>query len=341
MREVVFEKKEEQELVYLPEKCIGCGTCVTVCPKDSLVIGSVGAVARGLISKDFLEMREGNCIMCGMCTKICPTGALVIKEEGKAVKDESHLSGAMKPTVVDEKCVHCGLCAQVCPQGCIEVEQWLANDGSACVDGKTTIDQECCVHCGWCAAVCPVDAITMEKPFSGEFYRDDKVCQACHTCVETCPCNALFDKSWKAGEIVEKVTHREDVCIYCGACALSCPVGAITVKKHSVVPEMKRKKAFEKKLVDVLPERPTLTSVIRTDEDACLGCGNCVIACPVNALSDSHLAAGQLHELDSKPMLEVKNGTVKVVDQTMCGSDATCALICPVDAIWLEKKEVV
>jgi len=103
---------------------------------------------------------------------------------------------------------------------------------------------------------------------------------------------------------------------------------------------MKRKHTFEKKLVDVLPQRPTLTSVIRTDEDACLGCGNCVIACPVNALSDSHLAAGQLHELDSKPMLEVKNGTVKVVDQTMCGSDATCAMICPVGAIWLEKKEV-
>ena len=63
MREVVFEKKEEKELVYLPERCIGCGTCVMICPKDSLVIGSVGAVARGLISKDFLEVRDGSCIM--------------------------------------------------------------------------------------------------------------------------------------------------------------------------------------------------------------------------------------------------------------------------------------
>ncbi|KUK04331.1 MAG: 4Fe-4S ferredoxin [Methanosarcinales archaeon] len=339
MREVVFESKDDQQLVYLPDKCIGCGTCVIVCPKGSLVIGSVGAVARGLIEKDFIE-KGAECILCTMCAKVCPTGALEIRKEGEVMRDDSHLSGAIKPTVVDERCVHCGLCESVCPQSCITVEQWLANDGSARVDGKTTIDHECCVHCGWCAAVCPVDAITVEKPFAGELSIDDDVCQACRTCVDVCPCNALFNKEWKAGEIVEKVSHRPDVCIYCGACAVACPVGAITVKKSAIVPEMKRKQAFEKKLVNVPAPRPTLTSVLRTDEEACLGCGNCVIVCPVNALSDPYLAAGHLNELDEKPMLEVRNGTVKVVNQDACGSDGTCAMICPVDAIWLERREV-
>lgn len=177
----------------------------------------------------------------------------------------------------------------------------------------------------------------LRKAFAGKFFRDDNVCQACRTCVHTCPSNALFNKEWDQGEIVEKVTHRKDACIYCGACAQACPVRAITVRKTAILPEMKGKKAFEKKLSDLAPW-PTLTSVLKTDEEACLGCGNCVIACPVNALSDPYLAAGHLNELDRKPLLEVLNGTIKVVDQEVCGSCATCGMICPVEAIWLERR---
>jgi len=54
MREVLLESRDDRQHVYLPEKCIGCGSCVQICPKGELVIGSVGAVARGLIDKDFI-----------------------------------------------------------------------------------------------------------------------------------------------------------------------------------------------------------------------------------------------------------------------------------------------
>lgn len=341
MREVLLESRDDKQHVYLPERCIGCGSCVQICPHGVLVIGSVGAVARGLIDKDFIEKkRSGACVLCALCARICPTGALEVRTAGKAEKDGSYLSVALQPTTVNERCVHCGLCVDVCPQSCIEIkDRYLAEDGSLRVEGKTVINLERCVHCGWCAQVCPAGAITLQKPFAGQFSRDDGVCQACRTCIHTCPANALFNKEGKPGEIVEKVSHRKDACIYCGACEQACPVAAITVLKSTIIPEMKGKKAFEKKL-SAPAARPTLTSILKTDGHACLGCGNCVIACPVNALSDPYLAAGHLNELEEKPLLEVLNGTVRVVSQEACGSCATCSMICPVEAIWLERREV-
>ncbi len=341
MRLSVFAEKKDKQLIYLPEKCIGCGTCVQACPKGNLAVGAVGAIARCLLDADFLEIKESEtCLVCGICAKVCPTGALELKQEGKTLNDNSYLFKAMKPTTVNENCVHCGLCEDICPRGCIEVTREISEDGSLKLVGKTNIDSECCVHCGWCAAVCPVNAISVEKPFEGRWTVAEDVCQTCHTCVDVCPANALFNKKAKPGERVEKITQRPDACIYCGACAVSCPVNAIDVRKTAILPEVEKKGILEKKILEAPVPEALLRTCLETDEDACLGCGNCVIVCPVNALYSRELAAGYLNDMDEKALLEVKNGKISVVDQDCCGADGACAMICPVNAIWLVKREV-
>lgn len=341
MRLSVFAEKKDKQLVYKPEKCIGCGTCVQACPKGNLSVGAVGAIKRGLLDADFLEVKKSEeCLVCGICAKVCPTGALELKQEGKSLTDMSYLFRAMKPTSVNESCVHCGLCEDICPRGCIEIKREISEDGHLKLVGRTHIDLDCCVHCGWCAAVCPVNAISVEKPFEGRWIRDENICQPCHTCVEVCPANAIFNKKAKPGERVEKISHRPDACIYCGACAVSCPVNAIDVRKTAILPNVEKKTVLEKKLLETPVPEALLRTCLETDENACLGCGNCVIVCPVNALNSHELAAGYLNDMDEKTLLEVKNGRISVVDQDCCGADGACALICPVDAIRLVKREV-
>lgn len=342
MREVVFEVREDRSQVYLPERCIGCGTCVAACPKGELVIGSVGAVARGVIDRDFLSKGMAkNCVFCAVCARVCPRGALEFRRDGKREIDDGYLHSALSPTTVNDYCVHCGLCEEVCPQRCIKVEvKGLAQDGSLNLEGETIVDQDRCVHCGWCAAVCPTRAISVKKPFSGEFSRDDGACQACRTCISVCPAGALFNRRWGQGERVEKVTHRPGACLSCGACALACPVSAITVSKTGIIPDVKGKGGLLKRISGPAI-RPALTSILVTDEQACLGCGNCVIACRVNAMSDAYLAAGHLNEVDEKPLLEVENGSIKVVNQDLCGSCGTCSIICPVQAVRLKSREAI
>ena len=90
-----------------PEKCVGCMSCASVCPRNLIVpvdYGSYAVVACASKAKGAVTIRgcTAGCIGCGLCQKICPEKAIHV-EENLAYIDY-------------KKCTNCGLCATVCPK---------------------------------------------------------------------------------------------------------------------------------------------------------------------------------------------------------------------------------
>ena len=80
---------EEAVKMYTQRKCIGCQSCVEVCPQKNLVLTADGI-------KDL-----GNCIACGKCAEECPT--LALEMAGKEWKMEELMQVVEKERQVMEE----------------------------------------------------------------------------------------------------------------------------------------------------------------------------------------------------------------------------------------------
>ena len=58
------EEKKEQGY-FITDACIGCGSCVAVCPQNCIIQDEVPFV-----------IKQENCLHCGNCMTACPTGAV-------------------------------------------------------------------------------------------------------------------------------------------------------------------------------------------------------------------------------------------------------------------------
>ena len=66
-----------QDLMFYPQKCIGCGKCFDLCPGGCHILDNGG---------EHVIDRE-KCTLCGACAKKCYAGALVLSGKGRGVED--------------------------------------------------------------------------------------------------------------------------------------------------------------------------------------------------------------------------------------------------------------
>ncbi len=73
-----------REVIFRPERCLGCGECVEACPQAAIVPGPEGLVTR---SED--------CLGCGVCAEVCPA------EAREAVGETMSVAGVMAEIIKD------------------------------------------------------------------------------------------------------------------------------------------------------------------------------------------------------------------------------------------------
>ena len=73
-------------------------------------------------------------------------------------------------------------------------------------------------------------------------------------------------------------------------------------------------------------------------EELCVGCGNCVVVCPVDALNYSDVAGGKgALSLNGENLTRlVTKGSAIVVNKALCNACGSCAVACPTKAITIK-----
>lgn len=60
------DTEEKTEGYFITDACIGCGSCVSVCPQNCIMTDSLPYV-----------IEQDHCLHCGGCLAACPAGAVV------------------------------------------------------------------------------------------------------------------------------------------------------------------------------------------------------------------------------------------------------------------------
>jgi len=93
-------EKMAGKIIIDSERCKGCGLCVAVCPKGSIVIAKKSN-ARGY----FPACPAGtDCTGCAICALVCPDAAIQVqRDDNDRIRSTGKPTGKSRPTLVEEK----------------------------------------------------------------------------------------------------------------------------------------------------------------------------------------------------------------------------------------------
>lgn len=296
--------EELRQLTYKDVNCVGCGICVGVCPTDSLRLGPIVPIARGLIEMDLISVNEDSCVFCGLCSISCPFDALSLSIDSENIRDsDNYPSWDVESKVDCDECIYCGRCYSICPTDAILFERNLP-DSISLVRGEISIDEEECIFCSFCEELCPAEAIEIKNVpaatndlINNSIDVDLSKCVFCGICKRVCPQDAIrqicstcmLSDEIEVPEITGNTIILEDSCVSCSWCSEVCPKDAITITKP-----------FDGKL-----------ELTETGEKVCKGdsCHACLDVCPCNAV-------------------EIVEGK-SVTDLSFCNLCGACVTACP------------
>jgi len=65
------------------DKCVGCATCVAICPKEAITL-QPGKVENGrLVTRPGIDVDPAKCTYCGECVVLCPVHAYTLMVNGQ------------------------------------------------------------------------------------------------------------------------------------------------------------------------------------------------------------------------------------------------------------------
>ena len=322
------EGEEHRKLSYKDKNCVGCGICVGVCPTDSLRLGPIVPIARGLIEMDLVSINADSCVLCGLCSVACPFDSLSLTIDGTDVKDiKAYPVWEVESSVHDGECIYCGRCHEVCPRDSILFERRLPNPADL-VRGEIEINRDKCIYCSFCADMCPAEAIAIDNiPTSSVDVLNNSIevdldkCIFCGVCKRVCPEDAIkqicstcmLRDEIEVPEITGETFISESSCVNCSWCSEICPVDAITITKPfegtlelSESDEKVCKGDSCHACLDVCPCNAVdiVDGKSVTNLDFCNLCGACVTACPQNIRVVSRTAM-KLNNINSESWNEI------------------------------------
>ena len=225
---------------YSGPECIGCYSCIAVCPERAISL-TTGRADSGRADELRLDRRRVlQAAGIGLAAAILPKLEASAKRS-QATEGVLKASGAKlirPPGALPEDefvtaCVRCGECMKVCPTNALQPA--LLEGGLEALGTPILVPRigACAQSCNACGQVCPTDALrpfTVEEKahlYLGTAVIHRSLCIAwaadrqCLVCDEGCPFDAI---SQRTVDGLGRPVVNDRVCVGCGFCESICPV---------------------------------------------------------------------------------------------------------------------